>query len=172
MKRSRTASLVVMGLTPLFISACDETKKSQQEFVSVDACTQAGVPTDSCQLAYDRALAEATKSAPHYANETLCDADYEQNTCLENDDGNGNDYWSPVMNAFLIARVIRHGVTTFYPAGPVFRKHDMSDYSPRYGSVYVGGAGGWHSVSSGEVAGEGDTVSRGGFGGEGDGGHS
>jgi uncharacterized protein YgiB involved in biofilm formation len=179
MKRSRTASLVVMGLTPLFISACDETHKSQQEFASVDACTQAGVPESSCQAAYNQALVEVSRYAPHYSSEAQCDANYEQNTCLEDTDGNGNEYWSPSMNAFLIARVVRDHQTTYYPAGPVFRKPDLSDYSPRYGTLYSSGGGGggstggWRSVSSEEVAGEGDTVSRGGFGGgEGEGGHS
>jgi uncharacterized protein YgiB involved in biofilm formation len=181
MKRSKTASLVVMGLSPLFISACDDTHKSQQEFVSVDACSQAGVPLSNCQAAYDQALAESSRYAQHYGSEAQCDANYEQNTCVEGADGSGTAYWSPVMNAFLIARVIRSGQTAYYPAGPIFRKRDLSDYSPRYGTVYsggssgggsTGGSGGWHGVSSEEVAGEGDTASRGGFGGDGEGGHS
>ncbi|GLQ96182.1 hypothetical protein GCM10007863_06000 [Dyella mobilis] len=163
---------MVMGLTPLFISACDDTQKSQQEFVSVDACTQAGVPVASCQEAYNRAVQEAPGDEMHYANESDCWATYEQNTCVESQDARGNSYWSAGMAAFLIARVVHGGVTSYYPAGPVFRKRDLSDYSPHYGSVYAGGGSGWRTVSSGEVAGEGDTVSRGGFGGDGEGGHS
>lgn len=162
-----------MGLTPLFISACDDTKKGQQQFTSIDACTQAGVPLSSCQDAYYKALQEAAKSAPHYGNHDQCAADYETNTCDESTDASGNTYWSPLMNAFLIARVLRAGQTTYYPAGPVFRKHDLSDYSPQYGRVYAGGgSGGWRSVPSGEAAGEGDTISRGGFGGGEEGGRS
>jgi uncharacterized protein YgiB involved in biofilm formation len=180
MKRSKTASLMVMGLTPLFISACDDTNKSQQEFVSVDACTGTGVPAASCQNAYNQALAESYRWAPHYSNEAQCAADYEQNTCVEDTDPKGNVYWNPVMNAFLIARVVRDGQTLYYPAGPIFRKRDLSDYSPRYGTFGGGSggggghvsSGGWYSVPSEEVAGEGDTASRGGFGGgEGEGGH-
>jgi len=71
------------------------------------------------------------------------------------------------MNGFLIARVIRDGVTSYFPAGPIFRKRDLSDYSPRFGGIYANsGSGGWGKVSSDEVAGEGDTISRGGFGGD------
>jgi uncharacterized protein YgiB involved in biofilm formation len=188
MKRSRTASLVVMGLTPLFISACDDTSKSQQEFTSVGDCTHANVPTATCETAYNEALVQASRFAPHYRNEALCDAQYEQNTCIEGADNSDNVYWSPIMAGFLIARVIRDGRNAYYPAGPVFRRQDLSDYSPQYGTLYSGssssgssfgfhstssGSGGWHSVPSSEVAGEGDTVSRGGFGGgEGEGGHS
>lgn len=186
MKRSRTASLVVMGLTPLLISACDDTSKSQQEFASVDACTTAGVPAATCDSAHNEALVLASQFAPHYSSESLCDTDFEQSSCVEGADGNHNVYWSPVMTAFLVGRVVRGSDTSYYPAGPIFHRHDRSDYSPRYGSVYSGGgsggglggggsgggSGGWHAVSSEESAGEGDTVSRGGFGGgEGEGGH-
>jgi uncharacterized protein YgiB involved in biofilm formation len=173
MKRSRTASLVVMGLSPLFISACDDTQKSQQEFVSVDACTQAGVPNVSCEDAFDLASSNAMQFAPHYNGEALCENDYEQSTCIETQDANGNHYWFPSMTGFLIARVVHGKQVSYFPAGPVYRKRDLSDYSPKYGSVSSGGGtGGWHSVPSEEVAGEGDTASRGGFGGDGEGGHS
>lgn len=186
MKRSRTASLVVMGLTPLLISACDDTSKSQQEFASVDACTKAGVPAATCDSSHNEALVLTSQFAPHYSSESLCDTDFEQDSCVEGADGNHNVYWSPVMTAFLVGRVVRGSDTSYYPAGPIFHRHDRSDYSPRYGSVYSGGgsggglggggsgggSGGWHAVSSEESAGEGDTVSRGGFGGgEGEGGH-
>jgi uncharacterized protein YgiB involved in biofilm formation len=181
MKRSRTVSLLVMGLTPLFIGGCDGTKKSQQEFTSLDACEQAGVPMSVCQGAYSKAQADASRLSPHYSSEAACGGDYEQITCDEIDNENGSAYWRPDMYAFLVARVIRDGQTSYYPAGPIFRKKDLSDYSPQYGNVYSGGgsggsysggSGSWRSVSSDEVAGEGDTVSRGGFGGgEGEGGH-
>jgi uncharacterized protein YgiB involved in biofilm formation len=175
MKRSRTVSLVVMGLSPLFLSACDDTQKSQREFASVDACTQSGVPAISCEDAFDVASSNATQFAPHYASNTACGFLYEQDTCTEGDDGNGNTYWFPAMSGFLIARVVRGSQVSYFPAGPVYRRRDRSHYSPRYGTVYVGGSGGsgeWHSVSSEEVAGEGDAASRGGFGGGDDGGHS
>ncbi|GFZ96808.1 DUF1190 domain-containing protein [Dyella caseinilytica] len=173
MKRSKTASLVVMGLSPLFISACDDTQKSQQEFVSVEACVQAGVPDISCEDAHDRASSDAMRFATHYSSEALCDNDYDQSTCVETEDDNGNRYWFPAMSAFLIARVMHGSQVSYFPAGPVYRKRDHHDYSPRYGSVYAGGgSGGWHSVPADEVAGEGDTASRGGFGGGDEGGHS
>jgi uncharacterized protein YgiB involved in biofilm formation len=166
MKRSRKVSLVVMGLTPLFISACDDTQKSRQEFTSVDACAQAGVPASSCQAAHDKAL-ESSVDAPHFNTLQDCAAQYEDSTCDENIDANGNSFWIPGMNGFLIARVIRDGVTSYFPAGPIFRKRDLSDYSPRFGGIYANsGSGGWGKVSSDEVAGEGDTISRGGFGGD------
>jgi uncharacterized protein YgiB involved in biofilm formation len=167
MKRSRKVSLVVMGLTPLFISACDDTQKSRQEFTSIDACAQAGVPASSCQAAHDKALAESSVDAPHFNTLQDCAAQYEDSTCDENIDANGNSFWIPGMNGFLIARVIRDGVTSYFPAGPIFRKRDLSDYSPRFGGIYANsGSGGWGKVSSDEVAGEGDTISRGGFGGD------
>ncbi|WP_158544926.1 DUF1190 domain-containing protein [Dyella monticola] len=184
MKRSKKASLVLMGLTPLLISACDDTQKSQHVFASIDACTQAKVPLSSCQNAFSEAKAEETKQAPHYALYAQCSANYDADTCEQQTDNSGVVYWRPSMNGFLIARVIRDSRTSYFPAGPVFLNRDSKEYSPQYGTVhsgsgsggnsgagYSGGSSGWNNVPSDEVAGEGDTVSRGGFGGgEGEGG--
>jgi uncharacterized protein YgiB involved in biofilm formation len=166
MKRSRTASLVVMGLTPLFVSACGDTHKSQQEFASVDACTHAGVPADSCEEAFDGAYAQVMQFPPHYNSAALCDDHYEQSSCIETQDGSGTHYWFPTMRGFLIARVVQGSRVSYFPAGPVYRKRDNTDYSPRYGTVYSGVGGSWRSVPSDELAGEGDTVSHGFFGGD------
>ena len=171
MKRSRTVSLFVMGLTPLLISACDETQKSQQAFTTLDNCADAGVPKPSCEAAYNQAAAEVPKNAPRYSTREQCVQDYSGDACQEDNSASGGPSWYPAMNGFLIGRVVRNGVAAFYPAGPVFRRRDDTNYSPHYGSVYAGGSGGWRSTPTGESAGEGDTVSRGGFGGgEGEGG--
>lgn len=164
MKRSRTATLVVMGLSPLLLSACDDAQKSQQAFTTLGNCTAAGVPESSCERAYTQAAAQATTLAPHYVTRGQCAQDYDEDSCQENLAAAGGSAWSPVMNGFLIGRVMQGGATGYYPAGPVFRKRDDTDYSPHYGSVYTGGAGGWRNVSSEEAVGEGDTVGRGGFG--------
>lgn len=167
MKRSRTVSLVVMGLTPLFVTACDNAQKSQQAFTTLGNCTGAGVPQASCEAAYTQAVVDAPKQAPRYVTQQQCAQDYSLDACHENAAVQGGPVWSPMMNGFLIGRVVRGGQTTYYPAGPVFRKHDDTDYSPHYGHVYTGGAGGWRSTASSEAVGEGDTIGRGGFGGEG-----
>lgn len=164
MKRSRTVSLAVMGLAPLLLSACDDAQKSQQTFTTLGNCTEAGVPEASCEAAYQQAAMQAPGMAPRYATREQCEQDYSADTCQQNIAALGGAIWSPQMNGFLIGRVIRAGVASYYAAGPVFRKRDDTDYSPRYGHVYVGGAGGWRSAPSSEAVGEGDTVGRGGFG--------
>lgn len=164
MKRSRTVSLAVMGLTPLLLTACDDTQKSQQVFTTLDNCSAAGVPQADCEAAYSKAMAEAPNLAPHYATQASCAQDYSLDACQQNATVPGGPVWSPAMNGFLIGRVVHDGRTSYFPAGPVFRKRDDTNYSPRYGHVYSGGTGGWHSSSSSEAVGEGDTVGRGGFG--------
>lgn len=169
MKRSRTASLVVMGLTPLFLSACDDTQKSQQVFTTLDNCAEGGVPASVCQQAYNQASTEAPSVAPSFPNQEQCAQQYDDDTCAQVDNWNGTTTWHPAMYGFLVGRVVHDHVTSFYPAGPVFHKRDDSYYSTHYGRIYSTGPGGWHPISSGETAGEGDTIGRGGFGGEGHG---
>jgi uncharacterized protein YgiB involved in biofilm formation len=168
MKRSGTASLVVMGLTPLFLTACNNTHKGQQVFTTVENCGEAGVPAATCQQAYDEATAQAAHAAPSFPTQDQCAQQYDADSCEQTDDTDANSTWHPAMYGFLVGRVVQNGSTRYYPAGPVFHKRDDSYYSARYGRVYATGTDdGWHSVSSSEVVGEGDTVSRGGFGSEG-----
>jgi uncharacterized protein YgiB involved in biofilm formation len=171
MKRSRTASLVVMGLSPLLLTACDDTQKSQQVFTTLENCGESSVPAAVCQQAYYQATAQAPKAAPSFASQDACAQQYDTDSCKEIDDTNGIASWHPAMYGFMIGRVIENGTTRYFPAGPVFHKRDDSYYSSHYGRVYATGTSdGWHSVSSSEAVGEGDTVGRGGFGGEGHGG--
>ena len=57
MKRSTTAKLVLMGLAPLFLAACDDPapEASSQTFTTVDSCVASGVPKATCQTAHDEA---------------------------------------------------------------------------------------------------------------------
>src|SRR5215469_2611532 len=154
MKRSRTASLVVMGLTPLFLGACDDTQKSQQMFTTLDNCAEGGVPASVCQQAYSEASAQAPRMAPGFASRELCAQQYDNDTCESVDNYDGTSTWHPAMHGFLIGRVVRNQVTSFYPAGPIFHKRDDSYYATTYGHVYSEGAGGWRSTSSSEAVGE------------------
>lgn len=165
MKRSRTASLVVMGLSPLVLTGCGHTQKSQQVFTTLENCGEAGVPASVCTQAHDEASTQASTVAPSFPDQDQCAQQYDADSCAETDVADGTAAWHPAMYGFLIGRVVQSGTTHFYPAGPVFHKRDDSYYSAHYGRVYATGTqDGWHAVSSSEVVGEGDTIGRGGFG--------
>jgi uncharacterized protein YgiB involved in biofilm formation len=173
MKRSTTATLVLMGLTPLFLTACDDDSKqvSQQNFTSVDACTQAGVPQATCQKAYDDAQANAEKSEPHFKTYQDCVAQYGADMCRQGTSATEGSFWGPLMTGFLISRMLGGGSAMYYPAGPIFRQSSGSYYSPTggvFGGSYSSGSSGWRTASaSGDGSAGGSraiTASRGGFG--------
>lgn len=173
MKRSTCASLVLMGLAPLLLTACDDGSPatSRQSFTTVDQCVQAGVPKDTCQTAQTQALANASKESPHFGTREQCVAQYGADMCRQGSDGS---FWMPALSGFLIGRMMdnNRNQAVYMPAGPVYRQASGAYTSPSsgvYGGSYRSSSTGWsstaseggHSSSAGSRA---ITSGRGGFG--------
>ena len=173
MKRSTTASLVLMGLAPLLLTACDDTPApTQQSFATVDSCVAAGVSHDTCQAAHDQAVANAEKDSPHFGTLEQCIAQFGAGMCQQSSGDHGS-FWMPMLGGFLIARLFDSSNNTSYvPVGPIYRSAGGGYYSPPsngvYGGSYRSSSSGWGSVASGDgSSGSGSraiTASRGGFG--------
>ncbi|MBD8898475.1 DUF1190 domain-containing protein [Rhodanobacter sp. DHG33] len=173
MKRSTTASLVLMGLAPLLLTACDDPPApTQQSFATVDNCVAAGVPRDTCQTAHDQAIANAEKDSPHFGTLEQCIAQFGAGMCQQSGGDHGS-FWMPMLGGFMIARLFDSSNNTSYvPVGPIYRSASGGYYSPPsngvYGGSYRSSASGWGSTASGDgSSGSGSraiTASRGGFG--------
>lgn len=104
MKRSRTARLVLMGLSPLALAAC----QGQQEallYQSVDECITDGMmDAAQCQRAYDGARREAETNSPRYANHADCVADFGEAQCPRTPHSQG--FFMPLMTGFLLGRAL------------------------------------------------------------------
>lgn len=171
MKRSTTATLVLMGAAPLLLTACGHDQQaSQQNFTSIDSCTNAGVPLAACQTARNDALTNAQKTAPHYLTREQCVATYGEDMCEQSSNTTQGSFWFPLMTGFLISRMFNGGSSMYYPAGAVFLQRSGNYYSPTagvYSGSYASSSSGWRTVSAGSDGFGGSraiTASRGGFG--------
>lgn len=179
MKRSKTATLILMGLSPLLLNACNDgppqgsAQLSQQNFTTVADCEKSGVPQASCQKASDDAQADALKSSPHFSTHEACVEQYGADECHQRSDSGGTSFWGPALTGFLIGRMMSGSNNSYYPAGPTFRQTNGSYYASSggvYGGAYASGASGWRSTSAasgGDTSAAGTraiTASRGGFG--------
>jgi uncharacterized protein YgiB involved in biofilm formation len=160
-----------MGTAPLLLTACGHGQQvSQQDFASIDSCTDAGVPLATCQKAHDDAVANAQKNAPHYLTRDQCVATYGQDMCEQTSNTTEGSFWVPMMAGFLISRMLNGGPSMYYPAGPVFLQSNGNYYSPTagvYSGSYASSTSGWRTVSAGSGGAGGSraiTASRGGFG--------
>lgn len=172
MKRSSTATLLLMSVAPLLLTACDDpaaqAQITQQPYPSVAACTTAGNPLADCQKAFDQAQANATAEAPHFKTREDCLKEFGPDMCQPRSDGGGGSFFMPMMTGFMLSRML-NGSSSSYTSAPLYRQRDGQDY--RSSGAYAGGgfsSGGrssWSSTNSSDAAGSrAITASRGGFG--------
>jgi uncharacterized protein YgiB involved in biofilm formation len=103
MLRSRSARLLLMGATPLALSACGEPQQEAMLYPNVAACISAGEQTrQQCESAHATALAESERNAPRYQNHADCVADFGADQCRSTSGG----FFMPFMSGFLIARAL------------------------------------------------------------------
>src|SRR5947207_2306834 len=103
MKRSRQAALVLMGASPLLLSACGEDAPQEAAFTSVEHCVSGGGTQESCVAAFDAAQAQHAKSAPHYSTHEACVAEFGADQCTQRTDSSGGSFWMPLMTGFFIS---------------------------------------------------------------------
>lgn len=138
MKRSRITQLILLGLAPLTLTACDDSATSQvseHPFKSVTECVAAGVDQNQCQKASDQAAASAETSAPKYKTRADCIADYGEDMCQPRHDSHGNDFFGPLATGFLISQMMSGGHPVYTQAQPIYRQRDGNDFRP-YQSSY------------------------------------
>lgn len=105
MKRSRTARLVLMSLSPLALAACGGQTQEAIVYGSVEDCvTDAAMDRAACEAAYADARATAADNSPRYANRADCVADFGEQQCSAQPHSQG--YFFPLMTGFLLARAL------------------------------------------------------------------
>lgn len=177
MKRSATATLLLMATAPLLLTACSEDPPPVKEetFANVLQCTTAGNPQDECERAQKSAQANADGVAPKYQNRDECVADFGADQCVQRSDRREGSIWGPLMTGFMISHLMNNmgGRGSYYASEPLYRRQNNQYYRPSTSGgagVYAGRSFAARGLGSGslpaaEAAGSrGVTASRGGFG--------
>lgn len=116
-KRSRTASLVLMGLAPLALTACDQ-EQDALVYTDAEACTAGGMLSESeCREAYASAKEDSDAKAPRYTSHADCVADFGEGQCHTTPHSGG--FFVPFMSGYLLARVLDGGR---YSQQPLYRQ--------------------------------------------------
>lgn len=135
MKRSRTATLLLMGSAPLLLSACGSNEPDHTRsglYTSVEACTAATHDVNTCSDAYLKAHQLAEAEAPAYTSATACEADYGADKCVQNN-VNGHSFFGPLMAGFMLSQAMR-GTTPIgaFQSAPAFRNRWDVWRHPKY----------------------------------------
>lgn len=160
MKRTPISRLLLMGVSPLVLSACDlpqdppklhpisnietpaESSPSgvQALYTSAEDCAASGEHTlDQCKTAFTAAEKEHERTAPHYGTYQECVAEYGPNMCGQAKDGTGS--FVPFMAGMLIGQMFDGGRSTNYYPAPSQRYRRDDDDSSRRNSWNSGGSG-------------------------------
>jgi len=179
MKRSTTATLLLMSIAPLMLTACDDPQAQNQAqaqaeapapaqiqsqaFKTIDDCTHAGNTPAECQTAFNQAQTNATAAAPHYATRDDCIRQFGPDMCQERSGSEGS-FWGPLMTGFMISHMLGSSSPSYYGSVPVYTQSNGQFYSS------TGSRGSYGSVvstpASSDAGTRAITASRGGFGSE------
>ncbi|PJK04776.1 hypothetical protein CO612_05610 [Lysobacteraceae bacterium NML71-0210] len=173
MKRSRTMALVLMGTSPLWLSACssDEPRVEEGLYTSVEACVQQTGDRESCQSA----LAEAEKShqqnAPRYATREACVEAHGEGQCQATSERSGSMFM-PILAGYMMGRMMNGNKVAGLQSSPAFRNKSGGWERParadERGVYRAGNIGRAASAPIQVQPNQAPTVSRGGFGGDSD----
>lgn len=83
MKRSRSVSLTVMGVSAITLTACGETQETMSVFDSPAQCIAAGYDTAVCNSQQQNALANHFATAPRYTDRQACEGDFGSTRCMQ-----------------------------------------------------------------------------------------
>lgn len=150
MKRTRTIRLVLMGISPLILSACDSSVQGgrpqpgeERLYPNAQACIASGdFSTADCNAAFAAALEEHQKSAPSFASREECAQQYGDGSCTEvtssstdSQTQGGHSSFMPFMAGMLMGRAFNNGY-----ARPAYVDRGKQTVSSGGGNYWSGGS--------------------------------
>lgn len=97
------SSLVIAGAALTVGCACEEEGEKVKVVSSVEDCVKESKMTkQECQVAYDKALAEAQRTGPKFENSNSCEAQFGPGHCRQSSGG----VWMPLMTGFMVGHML------------------------------------------------------------------
>lgn len=182
MKRSQHASLVLMAVTPLLMTACSnssntahavpEPQPTVAAYEDVEACNMDGRSASDCQ----KAMREAEEQKPRFASQKECEKEFSD--CRENViPGTGNQSaFSPMLMGFIMGRTMdgssgggstssfQQGRGLYRDRGGSLTQVAKTSSGQSVMNAYHAPLGNKTSVSQAQASARSASVSRGGFG--------
>lgn len=189
--RSYRLAPVAVAVSAVFmLSACEESDETVSLYTNAQDCSQANPSqAEQCTLAYNNALNEAAKTAPKYATQEDCVAEFGEAMCTQApaqasiagtstpaageqaaQSQSSGSMWMPLMMGYMMGRMMGGGA----PSQPLFSsKNPASPANGKFvdatGKSYGPAVAGGRSMSVPKTAmapkpATTSTITRGGFG--------
>ena len=169
MKRWNSIFVVMMmGVSAIALSACEEPKVDAAVYDSVEQCIKApSVPREECEKSYKEARTQHAAVAPKYSSEVDCQADFGVGKCEQAPyrTSSGGSVFMPLMMGYMMGSFI--GGRRSMMSQPLYRSADSSKTFRTADNRNVGSTTGRTRVASSATrrpSFKSSTLSRGGFG--------
>ncbi|MFB9066975.1 DUF1190 domain-containing protein [Pseudofulvimonas gallinarii] len=170
MKRSSHIALVLMGTSPLLLTACSRESADEGLYTSAQACIEQTNDSYSCNQAFEQAQREYAQAAPQYATREECVAAHGADQCQVVRQQQGSSIFMPMMAGYIMGRMLSGNRVSGLAGTPAFRDRAGGFQRPVAGAngVYRAGSLGRPAMAPVQMAAnQKPTASRGGFGGQG-----
>jgi uncharacterized protein YgiB involved in biofilm formation len=169
MKRSSHIALVLMGTSPLLLTACSQESSDEGLYTSVQACIEQTNDSYSCNQSFQQAQREYEQSAPRYASQEECVAAHGADQCHVVQQQHGGSIFMPMMAGYIMGRMLSGNRVAGLAGSPAFKDRAGGFQRPVAGAngVYRPGSLGRPAMAPVQMAAnQKPTASRGGFGGQ------
>ena len=169
MKRSKSIGLVMMGVSAIALTACEEQQVDALVYDGVQQCYADGEMTrEQCETDYKAAQVAHIQAAPKYTSVDACQADFGPENCEQAPQrtSSGGSVFMPMMMGYMMGSMLsgrRSGVA----AQPLYRSADDAKSYRTADNKKVGRATGRTQVAKSAAAApraKTRTTSRGGSG--------
>lgn len=99
----RPLSLAIAAIT---LAACSEKQEQVQVVSSVEDCAAStSLSQSQCEVAYEKALAEAERTGPKYNSQAACEAEFGYSQCNRSSQG----FFMPFMAGYMVSNLLSGG---------------------------------------------------------------
>ncbi len=168
MKRSRSIALVMMGVSAIALTACEEAQVDANVFQDLEQCIdQPGASRAACEEAFGAAAEQHAAVAPKYTDKADCEADFGAEQCetAPYQTQGGGSVFMPLMMGYMMGSMLGGG--RGFGAQPLYRSADAPGTYRTADNKSVGKATGATKVARSATSrptAKTSTMSRGGFG--------
>lgn len=140
MRKSRVAGVksLSVAIASVIAAGCS-VKEEVHIFKSVNECSASNkFSVGQCETAYQKALAEAQKTAPRYTSLRDCEYEFGAEQCLEQKSrSSAGSFFMPLMAGFMVSEAFRRNShSSGYYYNPLFSHYD-NGYSTHRSPVWT-----------------------------------
>lgn len=103
---------LTLAIASITLAACSEPEQDVLIVNSVEDCIDnTSLSAEQCEVAYEKALAEAHRTAPRYRSQSQCESEFGYEQCYQT----GNNFFVPFMAGWMVSSLLNNNNYAYNP---------------------------------------------------------